>query len=99
MKKIIIRISEKTDPSKTISNLHDSIPSRLSTKPEFELIFKQIKSCIDDFTAKAIKVSGAGTTIHIEKEIKFSDTMFKIILDSPARFNLLEKIKEYLGLR
>lgn len=98
MKTIIINISEKTIPSEQVEIITKQIPVSVINTPGFNLIFDQIKECIEDFTTRARKLSQNGTTIRLEKEINYSDFNFKIILNSPEKLDLFNKIKRFFCL-
>ncbi len=96
MKKISIQISNDSETSSVISELNDRIPDSTRNTLEFQALFDQITTCIDDFCQKAKRLAKTGTTIHIEKEFIFSNGNILIVLDYPKKNDLLDKIKGLL---
>lgn len=97
MKKLNIYISEDSLLTKTISDFDKQIPESTRNSSGFQVVYNEVTACIDDFISRAKKVAQVGTTIHLEREIQFDDFGVLIIIDSPKKRGVLDKLKRAIG--
>lgn len=93
MKTINVRISDDSIASNVIQNLEVKIQDPTKQTPEYQMIFGEVKSCIEDFTEKAKKLARTGTTIHIEKTFSLPESNILITLEYPRRISFMDKLK------
>lgn len=93
MRKITVQISDDSIASNVIQNLEVQIKDSAKQTPEYKMIFREVKSCIEDFTEKANKLSRTGTTIHIAKTFSLPETSILITLEYPRKTSFMDKLK------
>ena len=98
MKKLKIYISHDSLPSRLISDFDRKIPDSTRNSSGFQIAYNEVTMCISDFISRAIKITQVGTSIHLEREIKFNNLEVFIILDSPKKSGMFKKIKRTFGL-
>lgn len=93
MKTIKVNISDDSIALDVIKKLNGQIPGSTKNTPEFNILFDQVTTCIEDFSKKAKQLAKHGTTIHIVKEFTFPDTNILITLEYPREFGFMDKLK------
>lgn len=94
MKAINIQVSGDSNPNDLVEELSHKLSEKVKSTNEFNAVYKEIVTCINDFTERARKLSNNGTTIYIKKEFKISDVNVIVILDYPKKKRLLSKLKQ-----
>lgn len=98
MKKIILQISDEDSVIASIKIMDRKIPESKKDLPEYVLFYNQVTTCIQDFRSQFEKLSNKGTTLHLKKEVKFSDISVVIILDYPKKATFVDWVKKIVGV-
>lgn len=69
MKTINVQISDDSIASNVIQNLEVKIQDSTKQTPEYQMIFGEVKSCIEDFTEKAKKTGTNRNNYSYSKNI------------------------------
>jgi hexokinase len=97
MKTVRIHVEENRRAEEIIDQFISSCPSQLKQSTDFNLQFSYIKQCVEDFIDKLHKISGAGTTINIEKEFIIEKFIVTVSLSYPIKKSILAKILEFFS--
>jgi len=97
MKKICVQVSDASSVAASIEKLDKEIPDSKRDLLGFDLLYNQVITCIEDFGTMAKKISKKGTTLHLEKEVIFSDFSVLITLDYPNRVSFFDRVKNIFG--
>ncbi len=95
MKAINLHISDDSIASNVIKDLEAQIQDATKQTLEYQMIFGEVKSCIEGFTEKAKKLARTGTTIHISKTFSLPETNILITLEFPRKTSFMDKLKKY----
>jgi len=99
MNVIKVDIDNDSLTSELVSRLEQRLPESTKSTPEFQLLWGQITSSIDDLVVKASKFTRKGTSIRIEKDYDLPNVKIVIVLEYPKKRNLLSKISKYFGAK
>lgn len=96
MKKVI-KLSENSTISDSLKQL-DKMLLNHNDSSDFNLLYNQAKSTVEDLIVKGKALSKTGTSLHILKEIEFQGLTLVLILDTPEKISLIDKLRKYLRL-
>lgn len=98
MKRIHVKVSNDSSVDESIASLTSQISKATKDSVGFDLFYAQVIECIMDFSRRAKNLTRPGTTIHLEREISFTDLSVLIALDSPRKRGFFHKVREiFLG--
>lgn len=98
MELLKIHIEENKKAEEIIDQFLSNCPNQLKESIDLGLQLPYIKQCVEDFIDKLQKISGAGTTIHIEKEFIIEKFSITVSLNYPARKTALAKILAFFRI-
>lgn len=96
MKLIKVYISDDTVVDSAVKHLERRIPERVKNSSEYEIVFPEIVSCIEDFSEKLKKLAKVGTTIRIDKTFNFSNINVLVTLEYPKTRGFFEGTFRFL---
>ena len=95
MKIIRLQISDENSVAASIKKMEKKIPESKKDLPEYVLFYNQVTTYMQDFRSQSEKISKTGTTLHLKKEIIFSDFTVLITLDYPEKANVFDRLKKF----
>ena len=99
METVRIHVVENKKAEEIIDQFVSNCPDKLKQSVDFDLQIPHLKQCVENYTDKLHKLSGSGTTIHIEKEFTIENFIVIVSLSYPRKKSVFVKILDFFSGR